>query len=161
MSNSHDPTVPRMATRSLAIAMPLCAALATASPARADDDIAALKRDMQQMQQQYDGALKRLQLQYETKLQSMEKRVEAAEHAAADAKAQAKAAQQAATNAAASAAPPAAAPAPVAAEAAPAPAPAAPEGQASAAAFNPAIGAVINGTAMASNHNPDNWRVPA
>ena len=82
----------------------------------------------------------------------MEKRVEAAESAAADAKAQAGAAQQAVTTAQA---------APRAGRsAAAAPQPAAPESQASAAAFNPAIGAVINGTAMASNHNPNNWRVP-
>jgi len=139
------------ARRLAAFALPLCATLGAASPASADDDLAAVKREMQQMQQQYDAALKRLQSQYEAQLKSMEKRVEAAESAAADAKAQAGAAQQAVTTAQA-------APAPAAPAAAPQPA--APESQASAAAFNPAIGAVINGTAMSSNHNPNNWRVP-
>jgi hypothetical protein len=152
MSRIHNPAKASGARRVLALALPLYAGLGVATPAHAQDDLAGLKREMQQMRQQYDAALKRLQSQYEAQLKEMEKRVEAAEGAASDAKAQAGAAQQAIA---------AAQPAPAPAAAAPSPEPAAPGNQpASAAAFNPAIGAVINGTAMASNHNPDNWRVP-
>jgi hypothetical protein len=137
--------------RALAVALPLAAGLA--APAMAQDDLAALRREMQQMHQQYDAQLKRLQQQYEAQLKAMETWVEAAEKSAADAKTQAGAAQQAAATAHQQV-PAAAAPA-AAAETA------APSGlAASAASFNPAIGAVLNGVAMASNHNPDNWRVP-
>ncbi|HZT50979.1 MAG TPA: hypothetical protein VFA22_03555, partial [Stellaceae bacterium] len=159
------------ALRGLAIATPLCLATA-AQPAHAQDqDLAALHREMEQMRQQYDAALKRLQQQYERRLGTMEKRLEAAEKEAAAAKAQAGAAQQAVDTAqqpptpapapaATAEAAPAPAPAPAAA-AAPAPASAQPGGEAaSAAAFNPAIGAVLNGTFMAANHNPNTWRVP-
>jgi hypothetical protein len=138
------------AIRGLAAALPLCTAIG-AGPAFAQDDLAALRREMQQMQQQYDAALQRIQRQYEQRIGDMEKRLEAAEKEAAAASAQAGAAQQAIATAQ---------PAPAqAAEAAPVPAPGGLLG-ASAAAFNPAIGAVLDGKFMASNHNPDNWRVP-
>ena len=154
------------ALRGAALGLPICVGMFAAPPASADDDLVGLKREMEQMRQQYDDQLKRIQQQYETRLQQMEKRVEAAEKQAARASAKAVTAQQTAASAQLQAASakqsvetaqqtPAAAP-----EAVAPPAPA-PEGAAaSAAAFNPAIGAVINGTAMAANHNPDNWRVP-
>ncbi len=171
MSPGMRTTAAGAALRGLAIATPLCLATA-AQPAHAQDqDLAALHREMEQMRQQYDAALKRLQQQYERRLGTMEKRLEAAEKEAAAAKAQAGAAQQAVDTAqqpptpapapaATAEAAPAPAPAPAAA-AAPAPASAQPGGEAaSAAAFNPAIGAVLNGTFMAANHNPNTWRVP-
>ncbi len=156
------------ALRGLAVALPLCSAIGAApalAQAQTQDDLATLRREMDQMRRQYDDQLKRIQQQYEQRIGAMEKRLEAAEKEAAAASAQAGAAQHAVTTAQQAPAPaatpaPAPAPAPAAtAEAAPAPAPGGLLGS-SAAAFNPAIGAVLNGTFMASNHNPDNWKVP-
>jgi hypothetical protein len=126
-----------------AVALLLCVGWPAAA---ADDDVATLKREMESMRKQYDAELKKMQQLYEKRLDSLEHRVEAAE---SQAKTATEAAQQA---------PSAAAPVASTAAAAP-PAEAGKETQ-SAAAFNPAIGAVLNGTAMASNHNPNTWRVP-
>lgn len=140
------------ALRGLVLALPLCTGIG-AGPAFAQDDLATLRREMEQMRRQYDAALKRIQQQYEQRIGDMEKRLEAAEKEAAAASAQAGAAQQAVATAQQ-----APAPAPETAQA-PAPAPGGLLG-ATAAAFNPAIGAVLDGKFMASNHNPDSWRVP-
>ena len=51
------------------------------APAKADD-LSDMRQEMQAMQRQYQAALTKLQHDYETKLQSMEKRLDAAENKA-------------------------------------------------------------------------------
>ena len=135
------------------------AALSLYSASASADDLGDMRREMQAMQRQYQAALSKLQHDYEAKLQAMEKRLDAAESKAAAATQKADDAQKAA--AAAQTASEASAQT-AAAEPPPAPTAAAGggNGQASAAAFNPAIGAVLNGTGMASSLNPNTWRAP-
>ena len=129
-------------------------------PARADD-IGDMRQEMQAMQSQYQAALTKLQHDYEAKLQSMEKRLDAAEKKATAATQKADDAQKAAaaaqTASEASTQTAAAAPAPAAA---PEATPASTNAQSSANAFNPAIGAVLDGKGMVSTHNPNTWRLP-
>ena len=139
----------RSVLRAAACGLPLVlGAMAAASPAAADE-LSDMRRDIQQMRQQYDSELQRLQKNYETKLQQMEQRLKAAESKAESAQKAAEAAQQA----------------PVATAQAPQPAPAplpSPTGggPASAAAFNPALGAVLDGKLTSLSRNPDNYRIP-
>lgn len=138
-------------------------------PAKADD-LTDMRQEMQAMQRQYQAALNKLQHDYEAKLQSMEKRLDAAEKKATAATQKADDAQKAAAAAqtaseastqTAAATPAEAAPAEAApAEAAPTAAAGGSNGQSSANAFNPAIGAVLNGTGMASSLNPNTWHAP-
>ncbi len=132
-------------------------ALALSSvPAKADD-LGEMRQEMQAMQRQYQAELAKLQHDYEAKLQSMEKRLDAAESKATaatqkadDAQKAAQAAQTAADTSAQTAA------------AAPAPADTGgnTNAQSSANSFNPTIGAVLNGTGMASSLNPNTWHAP-
>jgi hypothetical protein len=120
--------------------------LLVAAPAAADE-LSDLKHEIEDMRRQYDGELQRLQRDYEARLKSMEQRLEAAESKAAAAESKAEAAQQAA-------------PAPAAAPAATAEAPPPAGPPASAAAFNPAIGAVLDGHFTAESLNPNTYRLP-
>ena len=115
------------------------------------DDLGDVREEMQAMQQQYNASLAKLQKDYETRLQAMEKRVDAAESKASTATAKADTAQKAAEVAQTTAA---AAPVPVSAPAA------ADNPPSSANSFNPAIGVVLDGKAMASSHNPNTYRMP-
>jgi len=143
----------RLGLAASGVALTLCSA-----PAQADD-LSDMRQEMQAMQRQYQAALAKLQHDYEAKLQAVEKRLDAAESKATAATQKADDAQKAA--AAAQTASEASA---QTAAAEPAPAPTAADGgsnpQASAAAFNPAIGAVLNGTGMASSLNPNTWHAP-
>jgi hypothetical protein len=134
-----------------------------AVPAAADE-LSDMRQDIQQMRQQYDSELQRLQKDYESKLRRMEQCLKAAED-------KADAAQKAAANAQQ---PPIAAPPPPAIAAAPEPSIAAPPQAAapppiaaggggapsSAGAFNPAIGAVLQGQATSQSLNPNTYRLP-
>ena len=113
------------------------------------DDLSDMRREMQAMQRQYQAALTKLQHDYEAKLQAMEKRLDAAEGKATAATQKADDAQKAAAAAQTAAAEPASAPG--AGGGGP---------PSSAAAFNPAIGVVLDGKGMVSNHNPNSWRLP-
>lgn len=143
----------RLSLAASGVALTLCSV-----PAKADD-LGDMRQEMQTMQRQYQAALAKLQHEYEAKLQAMEKRLDAAENKATAATKKADDAQKAA--AAAQTASEASA---QTAAAAPAPPPTAAEGsgnaQSSAAAFNPAIGAVLDGKGMVSSHNPNTWRLP-
>jgi hypothetical protein len=107
---------------------------------------------MQQMRQQYDAELKKVRDSYERRLQSLEQRLKKTEDAAAaaaikatDAQRAAEAAQQAPTPEATARTEP----------------PASGGGAtASAGAFNPAIGAVLDGTFGYFSKNPDKYRIP-
>ncbi len=136
-----------LAASGLALTLPLI----SASPAKADD-LGDMRHEMQTMQRQYQAELMKLQHEYETKLQAMEKRLDVAEGKAAAATQKADAAQKTAEAAqsASSQATAAAAPAPAGANNPPA----------AANAFNPAIGAVLDGKGMVSTHNPNTWRLP-
>jgi hypothetical protein len=130
-------------------------------PAKADD-LSDMRQDMQAMQRQYQAALAKLQHDYEAKLQSMEKRLDAAESKATaatkkadDAQKAAQAAQAASEVSTQTAAAVAPAPAPVDTSAG-----GSTNAQSSANSFNPAIGAVLNGTGMASSLNPNTWHAP-
>jgi hypothetical protein len=135
----------RLAATGLLLSLPFICI----TPAKADD-LADLRKDMQAMQRQYQTSLQKMQQDYETKIKAMEHRLKAAESKTAIATTKADDAQKAVI--AVQAAPP-----PVAVTTAPQEASNAP---ASAGAFNPAIGVVLDGKAMASSHNPNNWRVP-
>lgn len=138
----------------------------TTTPAMADD-MSDMRQEIQQMRQQYDGELQRLQKTYENRLQQMEQRLKAAEGKAAIATAKADEAQKTAQAAqqvplvaatptpaaapeSASAGTPALAAEPVAAAGAPA----------SMGAFNPAIGAVLEGQYASQSRNPNTYRLP-
>jgi len=134
--------------------------LATPAPAQ---DLQALQREMQDMKRQYDAQFQKLQRDYESRLQQMEQRLKAAEKSAAEAQ---KAAAEAAQNA-----PPPTPPAAAVTEAAPpvagvgglatsggAPSGGAPGGGAN--AFNPAIGAVLDGRFGYFSQNPDSYKIP-
>lgn len=141
----------RLSLAASGVALTLCSV-----PAKADD-LSEMRQEMQAMQRQYQAALTKLQHDYEAKLQSMEKRLDAAESKATTATQKAddaqKAAQAAQTASEASAQTAAAAPpAPDAAAGGNAPS--------SANSFNPAIGAVLDGKGMVSTHNPNTWRLP-
>ncbi len=112
------------------------------------DDLTSIPQAMQPMQRQYQAELAKLQHDYDQKMRTMEKRVEDAETKAATATATAKEAQHALASAQAAPAPQPAAPAP------------ANNAPSAANAFNPAIGVVLDGKAMASSHNPKTWRLP-
>ena len=144
----------------LSLAASGVALAAYSMPAKADD-IGDMRQEMQAMQRQYQAALTKLQHDYEAKLQSMEKRLDAAEKKATAATQKADDAQKAAaaaqTASEASTQTAAAAPAPAAA---PEATPASTNAQSSANAFNPAIGAVLDGKGMVSTHNPNTWRLP-
>jgi hypothetical protein len=140
-----------LAAGGLALTFPML----SPAPAKADD-LGAMRQEMQAMQRQYQAALTKLQHDYEAKLQAMEKRLDAAENKAtaatqkaADAQKAAEAAQTASTSTPSAAAAPAA-PEPAVGGSAPS----------SASAFNPAMGAVLDGKGMVSTHNPNNWRIP-
>jgi len=119
--------------------------LGTMGAPAAADELSDMRQDIRQMRQQYDSELQRLQKSYETKLQQMEQRLKATEDKADAAQKAAEAAQ----------------PPPIAAaqlpQAAPAPGGSAP---ASAGAFNPAIGAVLQGQATSQSLSPDTYRLP-
>jgi hypothetical protein len=133
------------------------AALAIYSAPASADDLGDMRREMQAMQRQYQAALAKLQHDYEAKLQAMEKRLDAAESKAAAATQKADDAQK---SAAAAQTASEAATQTAAAEPAPSPSAGGGNAQASAAAFNPAIGAVLDGKGMVSSHNPNTWRLP-
>jgi len=136
----------------IGVLMPLSLGWSTI-PANAQD-LDGIRKEMQDMQRQYQAALAKLQRDYDQKMRAMEKRVEAAEGKAAAATAKADDAQKALATAQATAAP-----APAASTAPPEPAQAS-NPPSSANAFNPAIGVVLDGKAMVSTHNPNNWRAP-
>jgi hypothetical protein len=160
----------RSVVKVAACGLPLLLGAVAAGPAAADE-LSDLRQDMQQMRQQYDDELQRLQKDYESKLQQMERRLKAAEDKAEAAqKAAAKAQQQPAV---AAAPPPAIAAIPDSQIAAPEPPIAAPQPPAappiaagpggtpaSAGAFNPAIGAVLQGQATSQSRNPNTYRLP-
>ena len=151
----------RSAITAAACALPLLLG-AMAAPAVADE-LSDMRQDIEQMRRQYDSELQRLRKTYETKLQQMERRLKAAEDKADAAQ---KAAERTPQQPAIAAAPPALAAAPepsIAAPQAAAPPPiAAGAGgaPASASAFNPAIGAVLQGQFTSQSRNPDTYRLP-
>lgn len=110
-----------------------------ATPAMAQSSgVDAVRRDMQQMRQQYDAMLEQMRRDYEARLQAMEGRLKSAETAASGATQKADDAQKAAQKAAAT------------------PAPAA----GGANAFNPAIGVVLDGKFTSYKKDPDSYRLP-
>src|SRR5690348_9059256 len=144
-----------------ALGLPVFIGAISAEPAAADD-LADMRQEIRALRQQYDGALQRLQKDYEAKLQQMEKRVKAAEakaQAAQEAADAARTSPPALAQAEAPAAAAAAAPAPVPASE-PTPVPSGGGAPASASAFNPAIGAVLMGQTTAQTRNPNDFRIP-
>src|SRR5713101_679113 len=136
----------RSVVTAAACGLPLLLGTMAAAPAAADE-LSDMRQDIQQMRQQYEGELQRLQKSYEIKLQQMEQRLKVAEDKADAAQKAAEAALQ----------PPiAAAPWP---QAAPAPTPGG-SAPASAGAFNPAIGVVLQGQATSQSLSPDSYRLP-
>jgi hypothetical protein len=127
------------------------------APAKADD-LSDMRQEMQAMQRQYQAALTKLQHDYETKLQSMEKRLDATENKATAATQKADDAQK--TAAAAQSASEASTQTAAATPASPDAAAGGSNAQSSANSFNPAIGAVLDGKGMVSTHNPNTWRLP-
>ncbi len=118
-------------------------ALSQTNPAAAQTSgVDAVRRDMQQMRQQYDAMLEQMRRDYEARLQSMEDRLKSAETAATGATQKADDAQKAAQKAATAAPPP--------------PAPA----SANANAFNPAIGVVLDGKVTSYGKDPNSYRIP-
>jgi hypothetical protein len=111
-----------------------------------DNRLQSIQRELQEMRRQYDAQLEQMRRDYETRLQDMEQRLKGAESAAASATSQASEAQRAATQAAA----------------APPPAASGPTGTAgaSAGAFNPAIGVVLDGKFSVFSKNPATYRIP-
>jgi hypothetical protein len=153
----------RSVLKAAACGLPLLLGAVAARPAAADE-LFDLRHDMQQMRQQYDSELRRLQKDYESKLRQMERRLKAAED-------KADAAQKAA--AAQPPPPPAIAAIPESQIAAPEPQVAAPQpppapsiaagpggAPSSAGAFNPALGAVLQGQATSQSRNPNTYRLP-
>jgi len=155
----------RLVVKVAACGLPLLLGAVAAGPAAADE-LSDLRHDMQQMQQQYDSELKRLQKDYESKLQQMERRLKAAEDKAEAAKKTAAAPQRVTVAPAIAAIPDSqiAAPEPQIAAPPSAAAPPIAVGPAgtpsSAGAFNPAIGAVLQGQATSQSLNPNTYRLP-
>jgi hypothetical protein len=131
----------RALRKAAACGLPL---LFAAAPAAADD-LSDMKHEIEDMRRQYDSELQRLQRDYEARMKKMEQRLEAAESKATAAESKAAAAQPAA-------------PAPATTAEAPPPPPAGPP--ASAGAFNPAIGVVLDGHFAAESLNPNTYRIP-
>jgi hypothetical protein len=149
----------RFSLKAVALGVPAILGTFDALPAAADD-FSEMRQEMQQLRQHYESALQRLQKDYETKLKRVEERLKAAESKADAAERVAAAAQQPAPAPLAQAAPE---PAPAPAAAMPAPPPPAAVATsvpASAAAFNPAIGAVLDGKFTSESRNPNNYRIP-
>lgn len=111
-------------------------AVILAAPAAAQD-AAQVRRELQQMRQQYDAQLEQMRRDYEARLQDLEQRLKTTETATVAATARAEEAQRSAQ--------------------AVAPAPAVP---ASVSAFNPAVSAVLDGRFAYASQNPDNYRIP-
>jgi hypothetical protein len=131
-----------------------------ATPAAAQD-LQTLRREMQDLKRQYDAQLERMRRDYESRLQQLEQRLKAAEESAAAASTKAADAQKAAAEAVATT-PPTAAPVPAPSTQALAPPPGGVGAAtaAGAAAFNPAIGAVLDGRFGYFSQNPDDYRIP-
>ncbi len=154
--------------RHLIISVPLVWGVLNAAPALAQtqDDLQSIRREMQQMRQQYDSALKKLEQDYNARLKRMEQRLDAAQKATAAAQAKANQAQKTAAAASTPQPPPPASSAPSAPPPDSTPAPAggtpAPGGgtQTRASAFNPAIGVVLDGKFMAARRNPGSYSMP-
>lgn len=143
--------------KSAALGLPAFLGIVAASPAAADE-LSDMRQEIQQMRQQYESELQRLQQNYENRLLQMEQRLKAAETKADQAQKAAQAAQQEQRTAAQAAPQPAPTPEPAAA---PAPTAAGAGGTpASAGAFNPAIGAVLQGQATSQSLNPNTYRLP-
>jgi hypothetical protein len=155
---------PRALALAALMAMQAAPAPAQQPPATLD----ALRQDMQQMRQQYDAALRQMKADYEARLADMERRLRAAETP-----------QKPAPLAATTPASPAASPPPVttsnALQGAPpelvgpgpaSPAPAAPApglttaAAAGAAAFNPAVGVILDGRFASLSRDPATYRIP-
>jgi hypothetical protein len=109
--------------------------LGLGAPAQAQGTgVDAVRRDMQQMRQQYDAMLEQMRRDYEARLSAMEQRLKSAETAASGATQKADDAQKAAQKVAAP--------------------PAGPN------AFNPAIGVVLDGKFTSYSKDPDTYRIP-
>jgi hypothetical protein len=116
-------------------------AMSQTKPAAAQTSgVDAVRRDMQQMRQQYDAMLEQMRRDYEARLQSMEDRLKSAETAATGATQKADDAQKTAQKAAA--------------------APPPPPASANANAFNPAIGVVLDGKFTSYGKDPSSYRIP-
>lgn len=131
-----------------AIAASLLASASAPALAASDDDLNAIRAEIKQMRQDY-----------EHKIDSLEKRLRAAEAEAKSAKAAAASATSKSNNKALAATSTAATPAPVvlASEPQPAPMPSeapAPRAPASAALFNPSISVILNGSVSSIEHDP-------
>jgi hypothetical protein len=114
------------------------------------------QRELKQMRQQYEAELNRMRRDYDARLSRLESRLKAAEGKPSAARTERTAAGQPLI---AAAAPAPAAPIAPPAELPPAVALAAPAAPASAGAFNPAIGVVLQGKASVFSQNPDTYRV--
>jgi TolA-binding protein len=160
VSSRPSPPAARRLVYSLSCSASLAAAL-LATPAVAQD-LQTLRREMQDLKRQYDAQLQKMQRDYESRLQQMEERLKAAESNAATANSRAADAQKAAEAAqqAPAPAPAPALPAPPAQVAAPAGAGVSPGTAASASAFNPAIGVILDGRFGYFSQNPDTYRIP-
>ncbi|MCW5745419.1 MAG: hypothetical protein KIT36_04375, partial [Alphaproteobacteria bacterium] len=64
------------------LGLPLVWASLDVRPVKAEDDIQGLRHEMQQMRQQYDAALKKLERDYGARLKQMEQRLDAAQRTA-------------------------------------------------------------------------------
>jgi hypothetical protein len=144
----------------------LVAGFAPAAVAQQPASLDALRQEMKQMRQQYDEMLRQMRADYEARLGDMERRLRAAEAASNAPPPVAQTAPPPAPSATASNAlqgappellgPPTAAPAPPAVTAGP-PTPA---NVAGAAAFNPAIGVVLDGKFASETRDPATYRIP-
>ena len=177
---SSTPWRPVLA-RGLILGLPFAGLMLGPLPARAQEDLQSIRREMrremEEMQRQHEADMKKLQQQYDERLKRMEERLDAAQRATAAAQAKADQAQKTAqakapapqaqtpaaqppTRTVATQTPPSS-PAPQAAPETPPPTEA-PAGSttASASAFNPAIGVVLDGKFMGARRNPNSYSMP-
>lgn len=151
----------------------LMAAISCSLPAAAQE-VSEVQRELKQMRQQYEAELNRLRRDYDTRLSRLETRLKAAENKSAVTRTEKAATGQPSALSTAPPASPAEVPLAVAPAAPPAftvgapprePWPIGPAtppiatSSASAGAFNPAIGVVLQGRASAFSQNPDTYRV--
>jgi hypothetical protein len=138
-----------------AVGAGLIAAISCSLPAAAQD-MSEFQRELKQMRQQYEAELNRMRRDYDARLSRLEARLKSAESKPGTTRSERAAAGQPPIALPAPAPPPPTAPS---AEFPPAVALAAPAAPASAGAFNPAIGVVLQGKASVFSQNPDTYRV--
>ncbi|MBI3507202.1 MAG: hypothetical protein HY059_20395 [Proteobacteria bacterium] len=137
----------------LAAGIGLACTIAAGAAAAQSPSLDAVMRELRQMRAEQDTQIERMRAAYESRLGALEERLRAAEGASTTARDDATKAAETARRAEVSAK------AAQATAASPAPTGGG-QTQASASAFNPAMGVVLNGTFAKSKRDPSTYRVP-